>query len=177
MENKKFDLKKFSLRQIPEFAKLYVTQVAIVLTAWVLNKLCFKESVSEIIQDASKDFAPIVVYTEPWYQILIKSFVVISIIYVLIFVISMLTHSVVGKVLYLLLALTVAFAAGNSFGGGLFTYSWGLKWIVTLLGQVEWLGGALIVSSFQKSKKLKMTELIVGGVLLFLSSLCAVFLI
>lgn len=168
MGNKKSNQKKFSLQQIPDFVKLYFTQLCIAVTVWFLNKLFFKEAVSEIIQKVSEDFSPIVIYTQPWYQILIKSFLIIVIIYALIFVISKLTNPVVGKVLYISLSLAVALAAGTSFAGGILTHNWGNGVFQFLTSQIEWFGGALIISGIENGKVL-FKKIMLGISLVFLS--------
>ncbi len=147
MENKKLNPKKFLSLRIPDFAKLYLVQLSIAIFIWFINNLFLKETISEVIQTASEDFPVLVIYTEPWYQILMRSFLIILIIYALIFVISTLTTPIVGKILYVFLVVGVALAAGTSFSGGILNYNWGNGIFQVLISQLEWLGGALVISS------------------------------
>lgn len=149
--------------------RLYLFYLCASFPIWLANKFFLGTTVSEPIAIFSEQFGPTVTADISSVSFFFQSLAVIFVIYLLIIIPQMLLKMNIGGVAYILLAVLVALASGISFGGGLITYTWGPNIFTSLLGQVEWIGGALIVSSSKFQQKNDYRIFGIGSVLVVLS--------
>ena len=150
--------------------RLYLSYLVVSLVIWCVNKSALGTQVAESIGEFSSTFEPVITYRSSFSLIFLKSFAITLAVYIVILVIQGILNRKIGGVLYLVLAVLVGLAAGTGFGGGLFSYLWGNSWLIILLGQIEWLGGALLVSSVPSFKDLKKKESFLGVLLIALAA-------
>ena len=150
--------------------RLYLVYLATSFAARLVN-LLLKYRATELIEDFSADYEPLVAYTESVTMIFAKSLAVVLTIYVVILVVrGLLKSQKVGYVLYFVLALLVGFASGTNWGGGLLSYQWSSNLMGFFAGQLEWFGGALLICS-SRFGEFRKVEVFVGLVLISFSSI------
>lgn len=143
---------------------LYLGYLIISILIWFLNSFVLGEQVSEGIEEFSSSFGPLIVPSEsdPTWMIIARLIILPLLVYFFVFVIQMLTTSVVGSILYLLIAALVSLAAGKIFGGGLTNYLHSQTIFTIIFNQIGWFGGAVLLNSAKNWKDINWINFVVG---------------